>query len=257
MIAMGRPGRTWCVSNFFTAPYAVSPPHASGASSIADAVGELHQRPCPHAEVLGERAHDRLVLAAEAAAGPGGSTRHAPHQYPPPALRGRGSRGRRPTRKRRHRGRALRRCRWPRVRARHWRRARPVATGDVQVGVAHASCSDVDQRLLLARDGNVHVADVQDAVFEPCCLHRFPHGRGVSGSCHELPPRDVGREGRAWSRLFEIRGEWLSAGLGHDLAADLSPEDHRARRHRRVEILGFDRSVRGAAVLDVGHRHPC
>ena len=32
----------------------------------------------------------------------------------------------------------------------------------------------MDQRLLFARDGNVDVADVQDAVFEPGCFHRIP-----------------------------------------------------------------------------------
>ena len=32
MIATGRPGSTWWSSSFFTAPYAVRPPHASGAS---------------------------------------------------------------------------------------------------------------------------------------------------------------------------------------------------------------------------------
>jgi hypothetical protein len=31
-IATGRPGSTRCCWSFFTAPYAVSPPHASGAS---------------------------------------------------------------------------------------------------------------------------------------------------------------------------------------------------------------------------------
>ena len=60
---------TWCASIFFTAPYAVRPPQASGASLSPRLSGIFTKRRRPHREVLGEGAHERLGLHAAAAAG--------------------------------------------------------------------------------------------------------------------------------------------------------------------------------------------
>ena len=59
------------------------------------------------------------------------------------------------------------------------------------------------------------------------------------------------------ARLLEVGGQRLSARFGDDRATDLPAEDHGTGRHRGVEVVGFDRSVRRAAVLDVGHARPC
>jgi hypothetical protein len=60
-----------------------------------------------------------------------------------------------------------------------------------------------------------------------------------------------------WGRLFEIRGERLTARFGHDRSADLPRRIIEQVGTAASGSSGLDRSVRRAAVLDVGHRQPC
>ena len=188
-MATGRPGSTWWSSSFLTAPYAVRPPHTSGASSSPSAVGQRDQRLGVHREVLGERAHDRLVLRAEARAARSGTRGTHRTSTRRRRRRGRGSPGRRPTRRRRRPGPSASTmpiASWPSTPTRRCRTSRHAARcrSEWQMPAALmwiSASSNPGSGIGTSRMWSV-------AVLESCCLHgrSFSTGRGSAGSCH--PP---------------------------------------------------------------------
>ena len=152
-------------------PVGGEPAAGQGGLVVAHRFGQHHQRLGPHAELLGEGAHDPLGLRAVPGlapqaelAGPAPETAAGapePEDHPVAhlavALRARPQRL--------HHADGLV--------AQHLdaRDTDPVAPGQVEVGVAHPRRGDADQRLLKARLRHRYVQNAQVAVNQSCCLH--------------------------------------------------------------------------------------
>ena len=65
------------------------------------------------------------------------------------------------------------------------------------------------------------------------------------------PPAPAERRSVHVGRSSHVGGEWLPAGLGHDLPVDLAADHHGAGGHRRAFVVGLHLAVRWAVVLDL------